>query len=897
MGNTIGTVGVSNREVAAQRPQVSNQFSKLTDAIGLLGGGFKKAADNVEAELKRNKRTADLANARALKADDARINADFIKFQGDEGRRALERKKEMAANGNGYFESEAAYYEQRTNEFLETVPEDLKPKYQQKLQSIVEGGKNNAFVGQMAAQDDAFKNGLGDIASQAYDSIINGTERMEDWEQRLEETFGNSTLSEAENNDLRDTLVKSLEKAQFIYDVKVEAGTDHSAIGTTGAVADGSNVVASGLPAGAAPLLNAIAGVESPDYATMYGGGKFTDFSKHPNKRVLITSGPNKGKYSTAAGRYQFIKSTWDAAANALGLTDFSPESQDRAAWWLAQRDYLRKSGRDISADLKSGDPALVDLVRKTLGGSGTNVTWEGLQHLSASKFFSSVSGDKGTPSALIHDPAYSNLTISEKMKISEEAIVQADAVRANTIAEQLKQVAGQVNDLTLQITAGEAGIVEINSIIENNPELSIKQRNQLQNAYQAANKETIEYSQFVSKLNTPGKVFGGAEDRRGVEALFQRSGGEAAMAEDFNAFAGDTLIPTFNATGMVAEGARKYLETALKANDPSVVKDALAAGAAMSQIDEQNYKKAFGEDFESKVEFYKKYNGLVDEASFMERMNAGTDLQAQPQIKAELKTIFKDKVRSFKARAINRALGNGELDGLTNVALEGDFRDLYIFEYPKYRNHSDTVEAVTVRMGRVWGVSDLAGGALVKNPVEKTNPLFDGGHDYVNDQLKDTFGEGDFQLVPNNFTDLASETGEPVAHQVMKLNDFGQYEPVLNEKGYPTMFRPDVADFMREKEMDSVVLQTEVKNLNDQINDIELELRYIIRDTKEEGMHYRFSESGDDLIFDVESEGAEANERDLPDFKAAAELWEELKVLNNERRKAKFKDKLLDNY
>lgn len=41
---------------------------------------------------------------------------------------------------------------------------------------------------------------------------------------------------------------------------------------------------------------------------------------------------------STAAGAYQFIEGTWGDAAQALGLKDFSPRSQDLAAAWLLQR-------------------------------------------------------------------------------------------------------------------------------------------------------------------------------------------------------------------------------------------------------------------------------------------------------------------------------------------------------------------------------------------------------------------------------------------------------------------------------------------------------------------------------------------------------------------------------
>jgi muramidase (phage lysozyme) len=138
---------------------------------------------------------------------------------------------------------------------------------------------------------------------------------------------------------------------------------------------------ATGIPREGYALLDVIADTESDDaYNVMYGDRpgrrrRFESFADHPQQYFLIERGPNKGKKTSAAGKYQFVYSTWKEARDALKLPDFGPSSQDRAAWWKAQAVYKGATdGRDLLTDLRSGDPELMDTIPEALSGTWTSL-------------------------------------------------------------------------------------------------------------------------------------------------------------------------------------------------------------------------------------------------------------------------------------------------------------------------------------------------------------------------------------------------------------------------------------------------------------------------------------------------------------------------------------------
>lgn len=83
----------------------------------------------------------------------------------------------------------------------------------------------------------------------------------------------------------------------------------------------------------------------SDGYSILVGGGHFDSFADHPRRLVYI---PSIGKNSSAAGAYQILRKTWDGVRAKLGLADFTPASQDRAAVELIRQ-------RGALADVRAG--------------------------------------------------------------------------------------------------------------------------------------------------------------------------------------------------------------------------------------------------------------------------------------------------------------------------------------------------------------------------------------------------------------------------------------------------------------------------------------------------------------------------------------------------------------
>ena len=130
-------------------------------------------------------------------------------------------------------------------------------------------------------------------------------------------------------------------------------------------------------------LMRTISAAESntsDPYRLLYGGQRVKDLSVHPDECVPIVNGPNKGDCTTAAGRYQFLSSTWALEAQRYHPNrpawyevweqpSFEPVYQDEVVYaWLADPTAWTI---DIAAQLRAGN---VGTVLEELSGTWTSL-------------------------------------------------------------------------------------------------------------------------------------------------------------------------------------------------------------------------------------------------------------------------------------------------------------------------------------------------------------------------------------------------------------------------------------------------------------------------------------------------------------------------------------------
>lgn len=257
------------------------------------------------------------------------------------------------------------------------------------------------------------------------------------------------------------------------------------------------------LPPEAYAMLVAIAPAGAPPYDAQGGGGRFGDFAGHPGLR-------GSGGTSVKAGRYGLDGSAWTWIAKETSLGDFSPSSQDRGAWWLAQTTYRSQTNRSLQADIRAGRWADIR--------SALSPIWPGLATLSDERVGQMTGGVRaaasgGEEASPIGTPM---LTPTVQLSPETEALLarlpeaQATEFRKEALAGVLEagqersrtdmgQRAQRAEGYRQRIDSGDKTLTPTD--IEEDVVLNADQKAQLGAALAAKDQERLETEQNVQRL------------------------------------------------------------------------------------------------------------------------------------------------------------------------------------------------------------------------------------------------------------------------------------------------------------------------------------------------------------------------------------------------------------
>ncbi len=216
-------------------------------------------------------------------------------------------------------------------------------------------------------------------------------------------------------------------------------------------------------------LLNAISDAEGTSgqpnngYNTMFTGKQFNNLSDHPRARQS-----GGGHTSDAAGRYQFLSTTWDSYANGR---DMSPANQDAVALDLV----AKKQGVDISDGLSKNEVYKLGREWASIEGGASGIaggSYGGQAKYSADRFLEMYKAYGGQVQGLQKGGVVGQQINTGKMR----GIQNAHMSKLRDAQQRMKRKGPKVIQVTLPpIPSKEPTLIsqEDNTTIENSMRMS----------------------------------------------------------------------------------------------------------------------------------------------------------------------------------------------------------------------------------------------------------------------------------------------------------------------------------------------------------------------------------------------------------------------------------------
>lgn len=807
----IGKVRLTSAPQRSQSPRVSpNAFGA---GVATALGGLARSTEDYERSIEA---LSVAQQERTEKAEGFGSEEAYIRWQGDERRAQVETVQNAPENGNGLTNARSAALEESRLAFIESLPESQRDKYGALSLQAVENLTTDTFSTEFKLRNEYELKTVEDMVGTLSSDIIAGGSDAEGSMITIDELLNSTNLPEASRTALREAALGDILAAEFQVEL-VAAQTSNAPVGP----ADGKNPVAPGLAPWQRAFLNTTAKPESGgDYTVRYNGhgnapAHFEDFSDHP--RVFVRR-PD-GRVSSAAGRYQFTATEWDRVSGILGLEDFSPLNQDRAALYLAEERF--------NAQLGAGEMTFKEIMTKGTTEQLLSVksalapTWEGFENMSDQDFLNTFRGSQGlagggTGSSAVptvwDNPRYEGLSFEQKM-----AMADAAAQTSNNIAEQAAQ---QKEAFALQletaIAAGQAGENDVNQAIADGRVPASKAPALLRSV--ADEREARVAAQQFGANMTAGTVMTNDADTQAAALKYFTDRGVVGGLSQADPNAQLTFTQAFARTGVLPPEISNMLGNMINSADPNMVAYGLDTLNQMKARNPNAFESGVGKDLSETTAAWamiRKYTPNGDMNAATARFNEWRD-PAQRAMREAFKEeandtlaeltnddLLSDLSGSFMEKLGARLSTEVDLPELPNnpaalAMLRQDYSALYREYYSLFGDEEQTREFVSEQMSLNWG-TDVSGGGNTLTYLSPTSPRagyqpIAGSFDWIRDDIITSFElepDAQFELMADGQSEADIAAGKPASYVMMEQNTQGQFIPRTDDAGNIIRIRP----------------------------------------------------------------------------------------------------------
>lgn len=730
IGDVRASGGVSLQLSNDRSGQIKAQsLSGLGKAFGDLAG-----ATNNYAQSKLSLET--YWDQRKRASDELSTDTELIKFQEMQANRFTEFARDYSQDPSGLTDAYDKQYEADSKQFLETVKQRdprMAEEYQNKLERDRSARRGSMFLKQIELMDAADQFKLTDSLNTLASGVMAGTTNQVDAEAAWTEAVSKTSMAEQDKLNMIRQGRDAIATRQFSVELA-------STVAGLGAVNDGTagDVAAANLTPQGRATLNAISAGESPGYNVWNGGTTFEGYADHPANLGAKTPGA-----SSAAGKYQFIKGTWNEARKSYQETygtrvpDFSPEWQDRVALHWAEKRFNQLNGQGLTFQgvIASGDPAKILQIKKVLGnprlGNPLAVEWEGLgdKHMSDEKFLSIFMGEKGLAGGgtgnsegpnIWSDERFAHISLEDKVRLASSAeTARAAAVTSQREAESKAKKAYE--DSMWELGYNSSSYNDLPTLLQD-PNFDASARKRYEEGVQQGMQKVVTIEETSSKLTTGAPMMEkdsknldlwfGNENLRGIETGDEASYEKLRYMVDQGRYitpairdalinatkASDTRVSAFEFMAQLNKGDASVLQRSGFKEEDIVMADTFARIARTSS--EQETERRFT-DMQDRV----RQLGINPNTA---RTEATKDWRDRLSIDKVIDKNF-DNILPLNQPSITPAIKGH---------LEADAIQLYQDGYLMTGDLGMAEEYMNLKIKKLWGTSNIGeGNVMMRNP------------------------------------------------------------------------------------------------------------------------------------------------------------------------------------